>query len=592
MCSVLRNRYVVQLSLLAILVGLSVILSGCAASTSDQASPSTTTAKPQAQSPAEEPVIEEPAEPAAEMPAEEKPAEPAAEKPAEEKPAEPAAEMPAEEKPAEPAGKPAEEKPMEPAAEKAGRRETGGACCREAGRREAGRACCRKAGRREAGRACCRESRPKRSRPSLLPRSRPKRSRPSLLPRSRPKRSRPSLLPRSRPKRNRPSRLPKSPLKKLLRPRSRWKWPRRQALRSSARADENPVAVGGVNPMAAPTVKWMPKPIENADAEAKDEAGMKPYTEKTARHRREVRHGADPRREVQDGQPRQREGPQGGRRPAARSRDRAVLDGQVRGHLGRVRAVGPAASTSSAARPRTRPPTDRDKLADAIARPTKPYTDMTFGMGKDGYPAICMTQFAAKMYCKWLSAKTGRYYRLPTEAEWEYACRAGTTTAYSFGDDPTKLGDYAWYFDNSDDKYHKVGQKKPNPWGLYDMHGNVAEWVLDQYVPDTYKQFAGKLVDEPAGRRDQAVSARRSAAARWDDDRRAAPQRRAARLDQGLEDAGPADPAEHLVLHRRQFRRLPRGASAASARRPKRPSSFEPDSRRSSEYKKAQAGKQ
>ena len=128
-----------------------------------------------------------------------------------------------------------------------------------------------------------------------------------------------------------------------------------------------------------------------------------------------------------------------------------------------------------------------DKPEDLISQPTPPYQPMDFGMGRDGYPAICMAHHAANKYCEWLSAQTGHFYRLPTEAEWEYAARAGTKTAYFWGDDPKQLKDYAWFFDNAPNfQYAKIGLKKPNPWGLYDIYGNVCEWTLDQYAEDSF----------------------------------------------------------------------------------------------------------
>ena len=142
-----------------------------------------------------------------------------------------------------------------------------------------------------------------------------------------------------------------------------------------------------------------------------------------------------------------------------------------------------------------------DWWLEEVATPTKPYVNMDFGMGTGTHPAICMTHHAANKYCQWLSAKTGHFYRLPTEAEWEYAARAGTTTAYSWGDvsDEGTLNAKTWNQNNVFDpitfetRYREVGKLKPNPWGLYDIHGNVAEWTLDGYAP--YKASKEVLVN-------------------------------------------------------------------------------------------------
>ncbi|CCI26677.1 conserved hypothetical protein [Microcystis aeruginosa PCC 9808] len=109
-------------------------------------------------------------------------------------------------------------------------------------------------------------------------------------------------------------------------------------------------------------------------------------------------------------------------------------------------------------------------------------------------PVEIINWFDAQEFCEKLSQLTGKNYRLPTEAEWEYACRAGTKTRFSFGDDKEQLGDYAWFRANSNNTPHSVGEKRPNPWGIYDMHGNVWEWCADSYhesyadKPDNIKE--------------------------------------------------------------------------------------------------------
>lgn len=149
----------------------------------------------------------------------------------------------------------------------------------------------------------------------------------------------------------------------------------------------------------------------------------------------------------------------------------------------------------------------QSKTIDGVTRATPQYIDLTWGMGRDGnHPANSMSHTAAVMYCKWLYTKTGIFFRLPTEAEWEYACRAGSTTAYPFGNDAQSLKEYGFFKDNSNGKFQHVGLLKPNAWGLYDMLGNLSEWTIDQYDAGYYNSISNKNpVTVPGGKHPKTV---------------------------------------------------------------------------------------
>jgi sulfatase modifying factor 1 len=167
---------------------------------------------------------------------------------------------------------------------------------------------------------------------------------------------------------------------------------------------------------------------------------------------------------------------------------------------------------------------------DAITGPTPVYGDMTMGY-EETHPAMGMTWHNAMTFCRWLSMKTGKKYRLPTEAEWEHACRVGTTNIFGVGNDSSGLKDFAWYEANADSETNPVGKKKPNAWGLYDMSGNVREWVFDFYSPTAYKEAAkknpavnpkgpktGKVHIARGGDYSSSVEALRSAARSFEED--------------------------------------------------------------------------
>ncbi|MFC1562515.1 formylglycine-generating enzyme family protein [candidate division KSB1 bacterium] len=140
---------------------------------------------------------------------------------------------------------------------------------------------------------------------------------------------------------------------------------------------------------------------------------------------------------------------------------------------------------------------------ESVTRPSPAFEAYDHGFGRGKKPALGISLHAAEAYCEWLSTVTGDKYRIPTEAEWEYACRAGSSTPYSHGDNPKDLEKYGWFDKNSEEQSQKVGQKLPNGWGLHDMLGNAWEFCTDFYEADYYKTFKGnKVTVNPQGPED------------------------------------------------------------------------------------------
>ena len=293
--------------------------------------------------------------------------------------------------------------------------------------------------------------------------------------------------------------------------------PFKSALPSSAELEQ--IAEAKAKLLARPTPEWLPKPvIDIPEAKAADAAGMKAYVEQVPGTDAKFKMVPIPGGKFMMGSPATEKGHQAGRRPAARGRRRALLDGRARGHLGRIRVVvaGPRQAAAEVQqdrdhrsrqagrrRGRAHQPLSGDVVRHGQGRHAG---DLHDAVRRQGLLPLALGQDRPLLP----PADRGRMgIRLPRRQD-----RPPTVSATI----PAKLGEYAWFTDNSDDKYHRVATKKPNPWGLYDMHGNVSEWVIDQYVADFYGKTAGKVGRQPAWPPTPRNIGRVVRGGSWDDD--------------------------------------------------------------------------